>query len=87
MEATIGLDLGVVEQRFPGGRGAEMVGAVRRLLADWDTLMKRMVAAGPEQLSALLPEQATLRDKIEEKLDILVEGAKEEGLDFTEVRL
>src|ERR1700704_4548605 len=31
MEMTLGQDLDVVEERFPGGRGAEMVDAVRRL--------------------------------------------------------
>ena len=83
-EASVVEDLGIVQQRFPGDRGAQMVGDVKKLLADWDGLMRRMVAAEPTQLAAMLVSEAGLRDKIEEKLDILVEGAKEEGLNFRE---
>ena len=83
-EASVVEDLGIVQQRFPGDRGAQMVGDVKKLLADWDGLMRRMVAAEPTQLAAMLAGEAGLRDKIEEKLDILVEGAKEEGLNFRE---
>jgi len=46
--------------------------------------MKRMVTAVPDQLPAMLAIQSGLHDKIEAKLDILVEGAKEEGLNFRE---
>ena len=83
-EASVVEDLGIVQQRFPGDRGAQMVGDVKKLLADWDGLMQRMVSAEPTQLAAMLVSEAGLRDKIEEKLDILVEGAKEEGLNFRE---
>jgi methyl-accepting chemotaxis protein len=84
LEASVLEDLGVVEQRFPDARGTAMVGDIKKLLAEWDGLMKDMVAAPPGQLPAMLPAEAALRDKLEEKLDILVEGAKEAGLDFRE---
>ncbi|MGB8842498.1 MAG: HAMP domain-containing methyl-accepting chemotaxis protein [Aliidongia sp.] len=84
LEASVLEDLGVVEQRFPDARGTAMVSDIKKLLAEWDGLMKDMVAAPPGQLPAMLPAEAALRDKIEEKLDILVEGAKEAGLDFRE---
>jgi methyl-accepting chemotaxis protein len=38
----------------------------------------------PNQLPALLATEAKLHDKIEDNLDILVEGAKEEGFNFHE---
>jgi methyl-accepting chemotaxis protein len=75
-------DLSVVEQRFPSARGVAMVNDVNKLLAEWNGLLKVMVAAAPNQLPVMLATQAGLHDKIEAKLDILVEGAKEEGLDF-----
>jgi methyl-accepting chemotaxis protein len=84
LEASVLEDLGVVEQRFPDARGATMVSDIKKLLAEWDGLMKDMVAAPPGRLPAMLPAEAALRDKLEEKLDILVEGAKEAGLDFRE---
>jgi methyl-accepting chemotaxis protein len=84
LEASVLEDLGVVEQRFPDARGAGMVRDIKMLLAQWDGLMKNMVAAPAGQLPAMLPAEAVLRDKIEGKLDILVEGAKEAGLDFRE---
>jgi len=71
LEATITEDLGVVEQRFPDARGAGMVGDVKKLLAEWDGLIKSMVAAPPNQLPAMLVTEAGLSDKIEEKLDIM----------------
>lgn len=83
-KATVVEDLDIVEQRFPGDRGTQMVGDVKKLLADWDALMQRMVSATPQDLPGLLVTEAPLRDKIEGKLDILVEGAKEEGLNFSE---
>jgi methyl-accepting chemotaxis protein len=82
LEANVTDDLGVVEQRFPTARGIAMAGEVRKLFANWDDLMKRMVACTPDQLPVMLAAQAALQDKIEAKLDILVEGAKEEGLNF-----
>jgi methyl-accepting chemotaxis protein len=82
LEANIADDLGVVQQRFPTARGAAMVSEVTKLLADWDGLMKRMAATAPDKLPVMLAAQAALHEKIEAKLDILVEGAKEDGLNF-----
>jgi methyl-accepting chemotaxis protein len=84
LETSVLEDLGVVEQRFPDARGMGMVSEIKKLLADWDSLTKNMVAAPPGQLPAMLVTEAALRDKIEDKLDILVEGAKEAGLNFRE---
>jgi methyl-accepting chemotaxis protein len=84
LESNITDDLDVVEKRFRDPRASAMIGDVRKSLADWDGLMKRMVAADPTQLPGMLGTEAKLRDKIDEKLDILVEGAKEDGLNFRE---
>jgi methyl-accepting chemotaxis protein len=84
LESSVSDDLGVVETRFRDPRGPAMIGDVRKSLADWDALTKRMIAADPRQLPGLLASEAKLRDAIDEKLDILVEGAKEDGLDFRE---
>src|SRR5260221_7847795 len=45
IEASVLEDLSIVEQRFPHSQGSGLVADVTRLLCDWDTLMKRMVAA------------------------------------------
>jgi methyl-accepting chemotaxis protein len=84
LESNVTDDLNVVEKRFRDPRGAAMIGDVRQPLAGWDALVKRMAAADPAQLPAMLATEAKLRDTIDEKLDILVEGAKEDGLNFRE---
>jgi methyl-accepting chemotaxis protein len=61
-----------------------MIGDVRKLLAGWDGLMKRMVAAEPTQLPTMLATETSLHDTIAGKLDILVEGAKEDVLSVSE---
>jgi methyl-accepting chemotaxis protein len=84
LKSNITDDLSVVERRFRDPRGPAMIADVRKPLAEWDTLTKRMVDAAPAQLPAMLATEAKLRDTIDEKLDVLVEGAKEDGLDFRE---
>ena len=81
-EASVADDLRVVEQRFPEARGGKMIDDVRKPLADWDVLMKHMIVASADQLPVMLAAQGALRDKIEGNLDILVEAAKEDGLNF-----
>ena len=83
-ESTVTDDLSVVRERFPGEHGGELVASVSKLLGEWDRSMKQMVAAKPADLPPLLAQQTALRDKIDEQLDILVEAAKEEGLNFRE---
>lgn len=82
LEASVADDLGVVLQRFPEEPGPGMVGEVNKAVSDWDRLMKRMVAAAPAERPGLLTAEAALRTTVEEKLDILAEGAKEAGLKF-----
>jgi methyl-accepting chemotaxis protein len=83
LEATVLEDLGIVQERFPGVSGPVLVGDVKAALADWSRSTKRiLVVATPAELAPLLGEKDAVAGKVEEKLDILVEGAKEEGLTF-----
>jgi methyl-accepting chemotaxis protein len=82
IHTTVLDDLGVVRERFPGTRGIQMVDELKKLLADWDSETKRIVEASPADLPKLLTAKDKLRNTIDAKLDILVEAAKEEGLNF-----
>jgi len=83
LETAVLDDLAIVQERLPGTGGVALVGGVKAVLADWSRLTKRMLAtATPAELAPLLGEKENLLQKVEGKLDILVEAAKEEGFNF-----
>jgi methyl-accepting chemotaxis protein len=90
MQQTVLDDLAVVDERFPGTAGLAIVGEIRGLLKDWVEATKRvadgMIAAkegtGGAGTEAASVDRERLLKAIEEKFDILVEAAKEQGLNF-----
>ena len=84
-------DLAIVTERFSGSAGVKLVGDVQTALKSWSDVTTRVGktlvdgdAAGDAKTQALLSDQSHQLAAVEEKFDILIEGAKEQGLAFRE---
>ena len=80
-------DLGVVEERFPGTNGHALLQGVAGALREWVEESKRDAKAavdGKAGADLALAQLDKLSKSVEEKFDLLVEGAKDEGLNFRE---
>jgi hypothetical protein len=90
LEQAVLDDLAIVVERFPGDAGAGLVARVQQVVRDYDAVTAQLgeaLAKSPpdEAAGARLAEERNARLKaVDEAFDILIEGAKEQGLNFRE---
>jgi methyl-accepting chemotaxis protein len=79
-------DLAVVDERFPGNGAKDLLAGIKTAFADWFTATESLAAAfaaGRDDPNSVMTRETALKT-LEEKLDLLIEAAKEQGLDFRE---